>query len=77
MTSFPQAIGIDGYMLPYQHKTTKFPYKMIKPYIKTVTFADIWAFRPEEPATHTAVPLINTVAAVEETTGTIIREKYK
>lgn len=50
---------------------------MIKPYKKTITFADIWAFRPEEPATHTAVLLINTVAAVEETTGTIIREKYK
>lgn len=35
---------------------------MIKPYKKTITFADIWAFRPEEPTTHTAVPLINAVA---------------
>lgn len=37
---------------------------MIEPYKPSITFYDIWKYRPEDQETHTAVPVVNAVAKV-------------
>lgn len=37
---------------------------MIEPYKSSITFYDIWKYRPEDQETHTAVPVVNAVAKV-------------
>lgn len=44
---------------------------MIKVYTPSISFEDIWNFRPEDPSTHTAVPIINVVAEALYTTNVI------
>lgn len=44
---------------------------MIKVYRPSTNFEDIWNFRPEDPSTHTAVPIINIVAEALYTTNVI------
>lgn len=44
---------------------------MIKIYDPSVSFEDIWNFRPEDSSTHTAVPIINVVAEALYSTNVI------
>ena len=44
---------------------------MIKTYPPSISFEDIWNFRPEESTTHTAVPIINVVAEALYSTNII------
>lgn len=44
---------------------------VIKPYEHKVTLDDIWNYRPDDAATHTPIPILNSVAEVLYTTNLI------